>query len=97
MQADPKQLVVYLWDAHAENAVAIAAEPLQFSPEEGDAITLEPSPQEGDAEGQTSRFVATGGVIESFADLEDLHGSITVTIKETEYTGELSHDHGHDH
>ena len=95
LEADPKQLVVYLLGPHAETVVAIASEPLALTPEEGDPIVLEPSPQDEDAEGQASRFVATGGVIDSFADLEDVHGSLKVTIEGTEFVGELSHDHAH--
>lgn len=98
LESEPKQLVIYTLDAHAENAVAIAAEPLTLEVTGGEPITLEPQPQDGDAEGTASRFVAGGAAVESISDIEDLQGSLNVTVEGTEYTGTLSHDHeGHDH
>jgi hypothetical protein len=103
LESEPKQLVVYLLDAHAENPVAIESEPLTLEVAEGEPIVLEPQPQETDGEGTSSRFVAGGASVESISDVEALTGSLKVTIKDTEYTGALSHDHdahdhdGHDH
>jgi hypothetical protein len=97
LEGDPKQLAVYLYDAHAENAVSIESQPLTFVPEEGEPISLEPQPQEGDAEGQSSRFVGSGAGVEGLSDLEALHGSLTVTIEGTEFTGNLEHAHDHEH
>jgi hypothetical protein len=93
LEGEPPQLVVYVLDAHAENAVAIESTSITFAPEEGEPIVLEAQPQEGDAEGKASKFVAAT----SLTDLEDLHGSVQVTIGGTEYAGQLSHDHDHDH
>lgn len=87
------QLVVYLLDAHAENPVAIDAESIAFLVEEGESITLQAEAQDGDADGTSSRFAAAV----EFDDLEEIHGSVQATIKETEYTGALSHDHDDDH
>jgi len=97
LEGEPKQLVVYVLDAHAENPVAIESEAIVFAVEEGEPITLKPQPQEGDSEGKSSKFVAGGETVDAFGDIEDVHGSIQVTIEGTEYTGELSHDHDHDH
>lgn len=93
LEGEPKQLVVYVLDAHAENAVAIESTSITFTPDEGEPIVLEAQPQEGDAEGKASKFVAGT----SLTDLEELHGSVQVTIEGTEYAGEVSHDHDHDH
>lgn len=93
---EDKQLVIYVLDAHAENAVAIAGESIAFETEDGEPIALTPQPQEGDADGKSSRFVASGGAVETFGDIEDVHGSVKATIEGTEYTGELSHDHDHE-
>lgn len=93
LEGEPKQLVVYVLDAHAENSVAIESASITFTPEEGEPIVLEAQPQEDDAEGKASKFVAST----SLSDLEDLHGSVQVTIEGTEYAGKLSHDHDHDH
>jgi hypothetical protein len=94
LEGDPKQLVVYVFDAHAENAVAIDSPSITFALEEGEPIVLAAQPQEGDAEGKASKFAAAET---SLTDLEALHGSVKVTIEGTEYVGELSHDHDHDH
>jgi hypothetical protein len=93
LEGEPRQLVVYVLDAHAENAVAIESASITFIPDEGEPIVLEAQPQESDAEGQASKFIAGT----SLSDLEDLHGSVQVTIEGTEYAGKLSHDHDHDH
>lgn len=93
LEGEPKQLVVYVLDAHAENAVAIESASITFTPEEGEPITLEAQPQEGDADGKASKFVAADTTL---TDLEGVHGSVQVTIEETEYTGKLSHDHAGD-
>lgn len=92
LEGEPKQLVVYVLDAHAENAVAIESESITFTPEEGEPIALVAQPQEGDADGKASKFVA---VDTTLTNLEDVHGSVQVTIEGNEYTGNLSHDHDH--
>jgi hypothetical protein len=92
LEGEPKQLVVYVLDAHAENPVAIEGESITFTPEEGEPITLVAHPQEGDAEGKASKFVAADTTL---TDLEEVHGSVQATIDGTDYAGELSHDHDH--
>lgn len=92
LEGEPKQLVVYVLDAHAVNPVAIESASITFTPEEGEPITLEAQPQEGDTDGKASKFVATDTTL---TDLEEVHGSVQVTIEQTEYAGELSHDHDH--
>ncbi len=95
---DSQQMLVYLLDAHAENPVAVAATALVFTTTAGQAIALQADPQEGDAEGHASRFVAKGGPLADVSDEEELQGTISVTIDGQEYGGALSHDHeGHDH
>lgn len=94
---DSGQLVVYVLDAHAENAVAIAQEQIEFAVEGGSPIVLTAEAQEGDPEGKSSRFVAAGDAV-NVDDAEELHGSLTVEIDGNSFTGELAHDHeGHDH
>ncbi|MCA9024506.1 MAG: hypothetical protein KDA86_04760 [Planctomycetaceae bacterium] len=93
-----ERLVVYVLDAHAENTVAVPLEQIEFAVEGGEPITLAAEPQEGDAEGQASRFSATGETVAAIKDIEDLHGSVTVEINGDSYTGALEHDHDeHDH
>ena len=97
LDADADKLMVYVLDAHAENAQAVDQEQIVFAVEGGDAITLAADPQEGDAEGQASRFTASGDQVAAIEDIEDLHGSVTVEINGESYTGELEHDHDHGH
>lgn len=99
LEAEPKQLVVYLLDAHAENAVAIDSATIAFLRDGAEPIELTAQPQDGDAEGTASRFVVSGGVVDGLADLEGLQGHLTVTIAGSEFSGNLSHehDHGHEH
>ncbi|MCA9077821.1 MAG: hypothetical protein KDA93_22530 [Planctomycetaceae bacterium] len=99
LDKDAGQLIVYVLDAHAENAQGVAQEQIEFAVEGGDAIALAADPQESDAEGHASRFTASGDQIAAIEDIEHLHGSVTVEINGESYTGELTHDHdhGHDH
>ncbi len=97
-----KVLTLYVLDAHAENAVAIASSELVFEFEHGDhedEIKLTAMPQEGDADGKSSKFVSSGTDehLKEVADIEGLHGHVHVTIYGKEYEGALSHDHDHDH
>lgn len=94
LEGEANQLVVYVLDAHAENPVAIESPSITFALDEGEPIVLEAQPQEGDAEGKASKFVAAST---SLTDLESAHGSVKVAIEGTEYVGKLEHDHDHDH
>ncbi|MBX3439824.1 MAG: hypothetical protein KF861_20205 [Planctomycetaceae bacterium] len=95
-EAEGGRLVVYFLDAHAENAVAIPLEKIEFAVEGGEPITLAAEPQDGDAAGSSSRFSASGDSV-TVTDIEELHGGLTVEIQGTTYTGALSHSHDHDH
>lgn len=97
-EPEGRKLIVYLLDAHAENPAPVALETIEFAIEGGDPITLSAEPLEGEAEGRSSRFSASGDSI-SIDDIEELHGSLTIEINGKTYTGELKHDHdhGHDH
>ncbi len=98
-----QRLVVYVLDAHAENAVAIPQEQIEFAVEGGETITLTAEPQDGDAEGQASQFAGTGEMVAAIKDIEQLHGSVSLEINGENYSGALEHDHdheeheGHDH
>lgn len=96
MEADGR-LVVYILDAHAENAVPVPLEQIEFAVEGGAPITLTAEPLEGEPEGQSSRFTASADAV-PVDDIEALHGSLQIEIEGASYSGELSHDHDeHDH
>ncbi|MGD9853657.1 MAG: hypothetical protein AB7U20_01780 [Planctomycetaceae bacterium] len=97
LEAEAGRLVVYVLDAHAENAFPVPLEQIEFSVEGGAPITLTAEPQDGEPEGQSSRFVAAGAAV-TFGDIEELHGSLKIEINGSSYTGALTHDHDeHDH
>ncbi len=92
------RLVIYILDAHAENAVAIPQEQIEFAVEGGETLSLAAERQADDPEGQASRFAGTGEIIAAIDDIEKLHGSVSVEINGENYSGTLAHDHeGHDH
>lgn len=101
LDAEAGKLMVYVLDAHAENAVAVEQEQIEFAVEGGDSISLAADPQEGEADGRASRFTASGDQVASIGDIEQLRGSVTVEINGESYTGALEHDHDdhddHDH
>ena len=94
--ADKGQLIVYVLDAHAENAVPVALEQIEFAVEGGETIVLVADSQEGDPQGKASRFLATGDAAAAITDIEGLHGTVTIEINGKPYSGELSHEHDHD-
>ena len=97
-----QKVTVYFLDAKLEKPQPVAAQEVVLNVEaDGQTIpvTLAAAPQEGDPEGQSSRFeVAENETIkEHVHDIEELHGTMAVTIDGKPYTGELSHEHGHEH
>lgn len=58
-------------------------------------VTLKPSAQEGDSEGNASRFVGTD---ERLATAQEYAGSLSGAVGETPYSGKFDEaSHGHDH
>jgi hypothetical protein len=96
-EKDPRRLVIYVLDAHAEAPVAVPLKEVTFTVEGGAGIVLAAVPQEGDAEGSASQFVAEGDAIAAIGDLEELHGALQIEIAGTPFHGKLMHDHDHDH
>lgn len=95
------ELTVYIIgpDARSPHPISEAqvAVRLELNGEEVE-LTLPASPESGEEEGMSSRFVlAREDVPEGIQDAEDLHGSIVAVIEGEEYTGTISHDHGDEH
>jgi len=101
---DAGSVTVYILDSAAKKAVPIEAKQVVVNLKhegKGEQFTLAASPDAGEAEGASSRFVSTD---KEFAEeLDHNHGDATlvVTIKGKQYRGKISHDHegheGHDH
>ncbi len=100
---DPK-LVIYILDAHAEGPVVINVDAIKFVLEGAEAapLTLKAVPKEGETEGTASQFEIDGALPENIKSSRDLHGELTLNIKDKEYQvhvepGGHDHDHDHDH
>ena len=99
-EAKPEaKLVAYILDAHAEAAVSVAAKDFIFHLEGDDdehEIILTADPQDGDKEGETTRFSATGDALpKGIKDIEDVAGHLHLAVGDKEYAGDLEHSHGH--
>ncbi len=98
---DAASVTIYILDSAAKKAVPIEAKQVVVNLKhegKGEQFTLAASPDAGEAEGASSRFVSTD---KEFAEeLDHNHGDATlvVTIKGKQYRGKITHDHeGHDH
>ncbi|SFJ05152.1 hypothetical protein [Planctomicrobium piriforme] len=61
-------------------------------------IPLTASPQEGETDGKTSRFIAVAEIVpESIKDIEDLKGEVILIEGEEKSVGPITHDHDHEH
>lgn len=96
-----RAITVYLLGDDAETAAPAANAVLVLllkSGEEELEIPLTSSPLEGETDGASSRYVATGDLIpEGIDDLEKVEGSVRLTIGEETTTGKIEHDHDHHH
>jgi hypothetical protein len=95
---DDESITIYILDGEAAEQVPIEAESitLNVTPEEGDPVQheLTADPDEGDPEGQSSRFVLTDAAVVEMLDAEGTTARVSVTILDTPYSGDISHDHG---
>ena len=100
---DPKSITVYLIE-HDDNSKIVVSddEKLTINGLKVDgqeiSLTLTALPQEGDADGQTSRFEVSGdGIPEGIEDMHELgDGTFSVTINDKSYSGTIEHEHDHD-
>jgi hypothetical protein len=96
-----RKLVVYILGPDAATSAPIMAAAITVNLEAGEtptALTLNAVPQEGEADGQSSRFELTDGTVpESVTNIEEVHGDLVIAVGDKTYTAEIGHDHGHDH
>jgi hypothetical protein len=102
MDATTRKVTVYLLGSDAKRAVPVSEPSVTLNLKVGEtptSLTLTAAPQEGEADGKSSRFEIAGESLpEAIKDEEDLHGDLVVTIEGKQFRGEISHDHaGHDH
>jgi hypothetical protein len=93
-------ITIYILDGAAKDQVAIAAAEITLNlTHDGKPVqfTLAASPDEGDAEGKSSRFAsAEKGLLEHFHEAEDVEGTLVLSIGGKSYRGKLAHKHGDD-
>lgn len=100
--AETKKITVYILGAEPDEPYAIAQSEVTFNlmyDETSEQLKLAAAPQEGDAEGKSSRFELADHptVAEHVEDEEDLEGRLSVVIDDTPYSGAIVHDHDHEH
>lgn len=98
---ESRQIIVYVLDSAAKEAVALDVEEIALNlviDEQPVSLKLAAAPQEGDAEGRSSRFQIAGDQVpQEIHDEEDLEGRLSLTIDGVAFSGDIEHDHDHDH
>jgi hypothetical protein len=97
-----KKLTVYVYGPLLKKSVAIDQKEIVANltvEEKPTVLKLAAVPQDGDAEGKSSRFEVTlkGETAEHIHDAEELEGTIKLKINGDDFEGAIEHDHGHDH
>ncbi|WP_437187253.1 hypothetical protein SH668x_000642 [Planctomicrobium sp. SH668] len=99
--ADGRILTLYILGADAKTASPVAEAIAKFIANIGGEtkeIELVAVPLEGETEGKTSRFAASGDVLPAeIIDVHDLKGDVIFVIGGKENKATLGHDHDHDH
>ncbi len=96
---DEKSVTIYVLDSAAAKSVPIDEKEITINlthdgkPEQ---FKLAASPDEGDAEGKSSRFTITDAELVGHIDSESASPKLMLTINGTPYRGEIHHDHSHD-
>jgi len=92
-------VTAYVLDSMATKMVPITAAEITVNVSHDGAaeqFLLAASPQEGDPEGKSSRFVSSGAELGEDLDKEDVKASLVVTIADKQYRGTIAHAHEHD-
>lgn len=98
--AKDNKLSVYLLDSSAKKPVPIEGKDLTLRltiDGQPKSFTATAAPQSDDPKGKSSRFELAGNpdVKAHVKDEEDLKGSVSTKIGGKDYTGEITHEHGH--
>jgi hypothetical protein len=95
LEADRK-LTLYVLDGDVKNAVPLADATALANLKIGtemQKIELKALPQDGEADGKSSRFQSAEPLPESVKDIEDLTGDVTLTVAGKGTTGPIEHHH----
>lgn len=94
-------VTVYVLGDDAETAVPLEGASAVLNLKSGDEtveIALTASPEEGEAEGSSSRYTSAAGALpESVKDIEEVEGSVVLKVGDKSMTAEVEHEHDHDH
>jgi len=93
-------VTIYVLDGAATQAVPIAATEVTINTRhEGKPrqFQLAASPDEGDTQGNSSRFVSEDAELGEHLHAEDAGAKLVLSIDGKSYRGEIRHDHDHDH
>lgn len=91
-----KAVTIYILDSSATKQVPIDAKTVALNMQhEGkpEQFTLNASPDEGDPEGQSSRFTSEDPELLAHFAEDHVHGELVVKIKDNSFRGELAHEH----
>ena len=91
------KVTIYVLDSAAKNAVPIEADHVTINVKhdgKGEQFEVKASPQEGEGDGKSSRFVSEDK--ELAEDLEH-EARLVIDIAGKSFTGDIKHDHDHKH
>lgn len=94
-------VTIYILDGSAKNSVPIVATEITINLKHdgrGEQFKLAASPDEGDPQGKSSRFVSNDPELGSDLDHEGAEARLVLDVAGKSFTGEIGHhDHGHGH
>lgn len=96
---DAGTVTIYILDGAAKEAVAIDAPEIAINLKhggKGEQFKLAATPDDGDPQGKSSRFVSTDKELGEDLEHEDADASLVLKINGKSYRGAISHDHDHD-
>ncbi len=99
---DEQQITVYVLDSSAKESVAIEATDVTINVKQDGKpaqFKLEASPDEGDGDGKSSRFVSTDEKLLGHFNEPFIHGTLVLKINDKSFRGEIDIHHdgsGHD-
>lgn len=97
---DATSVTLYVLDDHAEQVVPIDASELTINLMQAGApkqFKLPANPDSADPAGKSSRYTLADADLVAHLDDHDAAPSVSLTIDGTPYTGNIEHDHAHDH
>jgi len=100
VHSEGEEILIYILGSDAKTAVPIEATDIVVNvvhdgnPEQ---FKLTASPNEGDPEGQSSRFTSSEAELSEHVHEDGAAAKLVVLIDGKQYTGKIAHDHDHDH